>query len=50
MTSKKIYCHFLALIKPFFASFNLSGNSIYELPDNGLQIEILICSASFDHH
>ena len=26
--------------------FNLSGNSVYVLPDNGLQIEILVHSAS----
>ena len=36
------------LIKPFIKSLNLSGNSMYVLPHNGLKIEILTYSASID--
>ena len=36
------------LIKPFIEFLNLSGNLMYELPNNGLQIEILTYPPSID--
>ena len=36
------------LIKPFTDFFNLQGNSMYVLPDNGLKTEILTYFASTD--
>ena len=37
MTPKKAFAAIaLILIRPFSEFLNLSGNSIYELPDNGL--------------
>ena len=35
-------------IKPFIAILNLRGNSIYVLPSNGLETEILTHPASND--
>ena len=42
MTPKKhLLSLFLTLIKPFIEFLNLTSNSMYKRPDNGLQIEIL---------
>ena len=38
----------LVLIRPFIEFLNLRGNSMYVLPDNGLNIEIFTYSASTD--
>ena len=38
----------LILIRPFIEFFNLRGNSVYVLPDNGLKIEIFTDSLFAD--
>ena len=48
MTPKKTLSLFLILIRPIFEFLNLLDNFMYELPDNGLQTEILTYSASID--
>ena len=49
MTQRKyLLSLFLILIRAFIEFFNLLGNSLYVLPDNGTQTEILTYSPFTD--
>ena len=49
MTPKKAFIVIVFIFnQTFFQFFNLSGNLMYERPDNGLYIEILTDSVPID--